>query len=211
VDKLPGPLRDVVERLRALPGIGPKSALRIGLTILEMPRERAEALGTGILHLRERLCLCSECASLAEMDPCPICADPARDSGRLCLVPDWDSLLALEEMGLYRGRYLVLGGLLSPLDGMEPAGLRFDLLRRRLAEGDVAEVILALGATVDAESTASYVQTLVEREFPDVDLSRLAQGIPIGGEVKYMDKETLKQSLAHRQALNTAAGRHKTE
>jgi len=201
VDRLPGPLREVAEHLARLPGLGPKSALRASLALLKLPREQAEAVGRSILTLRERLCLCSTCASLAESDPCPICADPARDRGQLCVVSEWDSLLALEEMGQYRGLYLVLGGLLSPLDGVGPQALEFDLLRRRLDSGEVRELILALGSTLDAENTASHIKNLVGQRAPGVSVSRLAQGIPMGAEVKYMDRETLRQSLMHRQAV----------
>lgn len=200
-DRLPGPLREVAEQLARLPGLGPKSALRAALALLKMPREQAEAVGRGVLTLRERLCLCATCASLAESDPCPICADPGRNREQLCLVAEWDSLLALEEMGLFRGTYLVLGGLLSPLDGVGPQALEFDLLRRRLATGEVRELILALGATLDAENTASHVKNMVAQGFPGIAVSRLAQGIPMGAEVKYMDRETLRQSLMHRQAV----------
>ena len=201
MQNLPGPLKEVVDQLSALPGIGPKSALRIALTLLKMPREKAGGVGQAIIDLRERLCLCEDCACLAESSPCDICSDPSRDSDQLCLVPEWDALLAMEEMGIYRGKYLVLGGLLSPLDGVDPGHLEIDRLRRRLASGEITELILALGATLDAEATASYVKNLVESELPEVCVSRLAQGIPIGGEVKFMDKETLKQSLVHRQKV----------
>jgi len=200
-DRLPGPLREVAEHLARLPGLGPKSALRAALALLKMPREQASAVGQAVLHLRERLCLCGICASLAEEDPCPICADASRDRGQLCLVAEWDSLLALEEMNLFRGTYLVLGGLLSPLDGVGPSGLEFGLLRRRLESGEVRELILALGATLDAENTASHVRNMVSQGFPEIKVSRLAQGIPMGAEVKYMDRETLRQSLLHRQAM----------
>ena len=201
MQNLPGPLKAVVEQLSSLPGIGPKSALRIALTLLKMPREKASGVGQAILDLRENLCLCEECASLAEGSPCALCSDPGRDDDQLCLVPEWDALLAMESMGVVRGRYLVLGGLLSPLDGVEPADLEIDRLRRHLESGDVCELILALGATLDAEATASYIKNLVESDYPDVRVSRLAQGIPIGAEVKFMDKETLKQSLVHRQNI----------
>lgn len=201
MQNLPGPLKDVVQQLSSLPGIGPKSALRIALTLLRMPKEKAGGVGQSILDLRENLCMCEECACLAEASPCSICADPARDEHQLCLVPEWDALLAMEEMGIYRGKYLVLGGLLSPLDGIDPGQLEIDRLRRHLDSGRITELILALGATLDAESTASYVKNLVESEFTEVQVSRLAQGIPIGAEVKFMDKETLKQSLVHRQKV----------
>ena len=201
MQNLPGPLKEVVDQLSSLPGIGPKSALRIALTLLKMPREKAGGVGQSIIELRERLCLCDQCACLAESSPCSICGDPSRDDGQLCLVPEWDALLAMEEMGVYRGKYLVLGGLLSPLDGVDPSLLEIDRLRSRLAGGEITEMILALGATLDAEATASYIKNLVENEFPEVPVSRLAQGIPIGAEVKFMDKETLKQSLVHRQKI----------
>lgn len=201
MQKLPGPLKVVVEQLSSLPGIGPKSALRIALTLLKMPRERAGGVGQSIIDLRENLCLCEDCACLAESSPCAICSDPGRDDDQLCLVPEWDALLAMEEMGIYRGKYLVLGGLLSPLDGVDPGHLEIDRLRRHLSRGKITELILALGATLDAESTASYIKNLVESDFPDVAISRLAQGIPMGAEVKFMDKETLKQSLVHRQKV----------
>ncbi|KAB1443726.1 recombination mediator RecR [Pseudodesulfovibrio senegalensis] len=201
MQNLPAPLKEVVDQLSSLPGIGPKSALRIALTLLKMPKERAAGVGQAVIDLRERLCMCEECASLAESSPCSLCADPTRDHSQLCLVAEWDALLAMEEMRMYRGRYLVLGGLLSPLDGVEPAHLEFERLRMHLAKGEIRELILALGATLDAETTASYVKNLIENEFPDVAISRLAQGIPMGGEVKFMDRETLKQSLAYRQKI----------
>ncbi len=201
MQNLPGPLKAVVEQLSSLPGIGPKSAMRMALTLLKMPRERANGVGQSILELRENLCLCEECACLAESSPCPICGDPEREVDQLCLVPEWDALLAMEDMGIYKGRYLVLGGLLSPLDGVEPGQLEIERLRRHLGGGQISELILALGATLDAESTASYVKNLVESNFPEVRVSRLAQGIPIGAEVKFMDKETLRQSLVHRQKV----------
>lgn len=199
MSRLPAPLQEAVDQLSSLPGIGPKSALRIALTLLKMPPEKARNVGGSIIELRESLCMCQDCASLAESSPCAICADPSRDRTRMCLVSEWDALLTLEDMGMFKGRYLVLGGLISPLDGVEPGHLEFDRLRRHLASGEITELILALGATMDAETTASHVKNMVAKEFPRVTITRLAQGIPIGGEVKYMDKETLRQSLLHRQ------------
>lgn len=201
MQNLPAPLKEVVEQFSSLPGIGPKSALRIALTLLKMPRERAGGVGQSILDLRDNLCMCENCACLAESSPCPICSDPSRDDDQLCIVPEWDALLAMEEMGVYRGKYLVLGGLLSPLDGIGPGHLEIDRLRRLLTNGNVTELILALGATLDAEATTSYIKNLVEANFAEVSVSRLAQGIPMGAEVKFMDKETLKQSLVHRQKI----------
>jgi len=201
IKALPKPLAVLADELASLPGLGPKSALRAALALLKWPKARAQNLGRAIHDLRENLCLCSMCAGLAESDPCPVCADPSRNPESLCVVSEWDSLLALEETGLYRGRYLILGGLISPLDGVEPATLEMERFTRRLGEGTVKEVIVALGSTLEAETTASYLKNLAERAAPHVRLTRLAQGIPLGAEVKYVDKETLKQSMVHRQEL----------
>lgn len=198
---LPKPLADLVGELSSLPGLGPKSALRAALTLLKWPKGRTQGLGRAIHDLRENLFLCSQCAGLAESDPCPICADPTRNAESLCLVSEWDSLLALEETGLYKGRYLILGGLISPLDGVDASTLEFERFQQRLSEGHVREVILALGSTLEAEATASYVKNLLERAGSGIRLTRLAQGIPLGAEVKYVDKETLKQSMVHRQDI----------
>lgn len=200
-DKLPEPLRAVVDQLSKLPGLGPKSALRAALELLKWPRPRAEALGRSILELREKLCICERCAGLADGSPCRICSDPARDDAQLMVVAEWDSLLAIEEGGFYRGRYLVLGGLLEPLANVDSAGLELDRLAARLEEGGVEEIILALGATLEAEATSTLIKDMAARRWPGVRVSRLAQGIPLGAEVKYVDRETLRQSLRYRQDI----------
>jgi recombination protein RecR len=199
VQRLPEPLKEVVDGLARLPGMGPKSALRAALALLKEPRESADALGKSIIDLNRKLCICGRCAGLADSDPCQLCSDPARNDAELLVVSEWDSLLALEEGGFFKGRYFILGGLLSPLDNVTPGSLEFERLKKRLAEGRVSEVVLALGTTLEAETTASYIKNLLARQHPDIRLSRLAQGMPLGAEVKYMDRETLKQSLAHRQ------------
>lgn len=201
MQSLPEPLRDLVDKLEALPGVGRRSALRMALTLLKWPEARARELGKAVYELRDKLHVCSRCNGLADADPCPICADPNRGQDMLCLVSEWDSLLALEQGGFYKGMYMILGGLLAPLDGVEAGGLELDRLRARLSEGVVAELVLALGSTLEAENTASYVRNLVAREHPGVRVTRLAQGIPLGAEVKYMDVETLRQSLLYRQEL----------
>ena len=173
----------------------------MAMTLLKWPEPQARALGQSILSLRENLSICSVCGSLSDTDPCPICADPRRETGALCVVGEWDSLLVMEETGGYRGRYFILGGLLSPLDGVNPKDLELDGLRTLLGSGRVREVILALGTTGDAEATGSYLKNIIERDFPGIGITRLAQGIPLGAEVKYMDKNTLRQSLEYRQKI----------
>lgn len=201
MQRLPAPLQKIVNQFSALPGVGPKSALRMALTLLKWPEESVRALGRDIEGLRDNLHICSRCRGLADTDPCPICADPKRTAEQLCVVSEWDSLMVMEEAGFYRGRYLILGGLLSPLDGVDVKDLEFARLAAILREGEVREVILALGSTMEAEATETYVHTRVTRDFPGVAVTRLAQGIPLGQEIKYVDRETLKQSLKYRQSL----------
>ena len=195
--RVPEPLRVLVEQMARLPGLGPKSAMRVAMTLLKWPEAETRRLGQNILGLRDSLHLCARCGGLSATDPCAICADAARSRDTLCLVAEWDSMIALDEGGFYRGQYLILGGLLGPQEGP----LDLERLDRRLAEGEVAELILALGATVEAENTGAYIREMVRRNFPAVRVSRLAQGIPLGAEVKYMDRETLRQSLRFRQDL----------
>ncbi|SKA72815.1 recombination mediator RecR [Desulfobaculum bizertense] len=201
MQQLPEPLKAVVDQLAQLPGLGPKSALRAALELLKWPQPRATALGQSILDLREKLFFCDRCASLSDSNPCSICTDPGRSDEQLMVVAEWDSLITLEEGGFYKGRYLVLGGLLAPLENVNPQQLEIARLRERLKEGQVRELILALGTTLEAEATATYLKDMVERDFPQVQVSRLAQGIPLGAEVKFIDRETLRQSLQYRQKL----------
>jgi recombination protein RecR len=201
VQRLPAPLQKIVDQFSALPGVGPKSALRMALTLLKWPEETVRSFGRDIEGLRSALHICSRCCSLADTDPCHICADPKRNHEQLCLVSEWDSLMVMEESGVYKGRYLILGGLLSPLDGIDARSLEISRLESILREGEVRELILALGSTMEAEATSTYVHGLLARSFPHVTVTRLAQGIPLGSEIKYVDRETLKQSLKYRQSL----------
>ncbi len=198
---LPEPLKSLVDQLTRLPGLGPKSALRMAMTLLKWPEAETRRLGKSVHDLRDSLHLCSECGALTDNDPCAICADPGRGPDTLCVVAEWDSMLTLEEGGFYRGHYLILGGLLSPLDQVQSDSLDLDRLRARLDKGAVREVILALGTIVEAENTASYLRDLLSRQYPNIRVSRLAQGIPLGAEVKFMDRETLRQSMRYRQDL----------
>lgn len=201
MQRIPEALKALVDQLSRLPGLGPKSAMRIAMTLLKWPKEEVRRLGKNVYELRDTLHLCSRCGGLADADPCPICADSSRDEGELCLVAEWDSLLTLEEGNFYHGYYMILGGLLAPLDHSPAEMLDMQRLYARLGEGAVKELILALGSTADAEATASYVKDNVNARFPAVRITRLAQGIPLGAEVKYMDRETLRQSLRYRQEL----------
>ena len=199
---IPEPLQALVDQLGKLPGLGPKSAMRVAMTLLAWPEAETRRLGQGVYELRDRLGLCSRCGGLTSQDPCPICADASRNRDLLCLVPEWDSMMTLDEGGFYHGQYMVLGGLLAPLEHRDTNSLDLNRLLHRIAEGEVQELILALGSTMEAENTANWVHQTVRSRFPQVRVSRLAQGIPLGAEVKYMDRETLRQSLQFRQNLD---------
>lgn len=201
MQRLPEPLKVLVEQLSRLPGLGPKSALRLAMTLLKWPENNTRSLGKAIHDLRDKLHLCSSCGSLTDTDPCGICTDTTRVRDTLCLVSEWDSLLAMEDGGFFRGQYMILGGLIAPLDNVTPEQLELNRLQRRLAEGEITEIIFALGTTMEAENTAAYVKQLVASRFPNIRVTRLAQGIPLGSEVKFVDKETLRQSLNYRQEL----------
>lgn len=201
MQRLPEPLQALVEQLAKLPGLGPKSALRLAMTLLKWPASETRRLGRAIHDLRDNLHLCARCGALTDKDPCAVCTDATRTVDTLCLVSEWDSMLTLEEGGFYRGQYLILGGLLAPLDNVNADSLELERLTRRLGEGQVREIVLALGTTVEAENTATFLRAMIERQFPGVRVTRLAQGIPLGAEVKFMDRETLRQSMQYRQEL----------
>ncbi len=200
-ENLPGPLRKVVTHLSSLPGLGPKSAMRIALYLLEIPKEKVDSFGRDILSLREELHICEMCGAYADESPCAICRDETRDHSILCIVPDWDTLMLIESTKLFKGVYLVLGGLLSPLEGKNQSNLRIELLKKRMSEGEIKEIILALGSTREAEMTETFLRDYILKQNLDIELSRLAQGIPVGCDIKYVDQETLKQSLNYRQKL----------
>ena len=191
--RIPEPLRELVEQLSRLPGLGPKSAMRVAMTLLKWPEAETRRLGRNVHDLRDKLHLCSRCGGLSSTDPCTICSDAARQRDTLCLVAEWDSMLALDEGGFYHGQYMILGGLLAPLEKVDSESLDLERLVRRLEEGEIT--------TLEAENTASFIKSLVRQRFPGIKVSRLAQGIPLGAEVKYMDRETLRQSLQYRQDL----------
>ncbi len=201
MERLPEALQALVQQLGRLPGLGPKSALRLAMTLLKWPEAETRRLGRAIHDLRDALRLCGRCGALADKDPCAICADTGRDEHLLCVVNEWDSLLTMEEGAFFKGRYFILGGLLSPLDNMNSDSLEIDRLLARLGEGAISEVVLSLGATVEAENTAVFLRNIISKRFAHIQISRLAQGIPLGSEVKFMDRETLRQSMQYRQAL----------
>ncbi len=190
-----------IERLIALlgklPGLGPRSARRAALALLKRREQLLDPLTDAMVDARAKVRTCSTCGSLDTSDPCAICADRTRDGGLLCVVEEVGSVWALERASAFRGRYHVLGGLLSALDGMGPDKLRVAELLSRAAAGDVREVILALPATVDGQTTAHY---LAERLAPSqVPVTMLARGVPVGGDLDWLDDGTIAQALRARR------------
>ena len=190
-----------IERLIALlgklPGLGPRSARRAALALLKRREQLLEPLTDAMIDARAKVRTCTTCGSLDTSDPCAICADQSRDGGLLCVVEEVGSVWALERASAFRGRYHVLGGLLSALDGMGPEKLRVGELLNRATTGDVREVILALPATVDGQTTAHY---LAERLAPGgVPVTMLARGVPVGGDLDWLDDGTIAQALRARR------------
>ena len=193
-------LETLIAEFARLPGVGRKTAQRLVYHLLQQPRERMGALASAITRVAEQVHPCSECGQPAETPVCDICDDPRRDAGLLCVVEEPSAVAALERSGAFRGRYVVLGGRLSPLDGIGPDALRIGLLERRLASRDVREVILATNSSLEGEATATYLQQLLAAH-PAVRVSRLARGLPVGGELEYVDGVTLTHALTAREEV----------
>lgn len=194
-------LKDLLGALRCLPGVGPKSAQRMAFHLLEKDRDGAERLAKVLSVALERVGLCSQCRMLTEDALCPICADSRRDGALLCVVESPADVVAVEESGAYRGRYFVLLGRLSPLDGIGPDELGLELLEQRLAAGELTEIVLATSATVEGEATASYVASLAQKHA--VQATRIAHGVPMGGELEYVDSSTLFRAIASRRSMES--------
>ncbi len=193
-------IEHLIALLARLPGLGPRSARRAALHLLHRREGLLEPLVQALSRAAERVRTCSRCGNYDTTDPCTICADPRRDDAIICVVEDVAGLWALERAGLFRGRYHVLGGLLSALDGVGPEDLNIEALAARAAEPSVREVILATGATIDGQTTAHYIGERLGQS--GVAVSRLAQGVPIGGELDYLDDGTIGAALRARRPLD---------
>jgi recombination protein RecR len=194
----PGPIARLVGELSKLPGVGEKTAARLAFHILRAPPEAAAALAAAIGEMRAKISLCSQCWDFTEQDPCPICRDARRDSSLVCVVAQPQDVLAVERAGGYFGRYHVLHGVLSPLDGIGPDDLRVAELVRRCS-GDIKEVIIATNPSVEGETTAVYLAKLLRPL--GVRCSRIATGVPMGGELEYADRLTLSRAIHGRREM----------
>jgi recombination protein RecR len=194
-----GPVAALINEFSKLPTIGPKTAARLVFHLLNKPRADAELLADAIIALKDRVRLCSRCFSITEDDPCAICGDPRRDARMLCVVAEAKDIYALERTSAYNGRYHVLGGLISPMDGIGPAQLRVKELIERIGSNGFEEVIVATNPNAEGEATALYLSRLIGPL--GVLVTRLAYGLPIGGDLDYADEVTLAKAIEGRRTL----------
>ncbi|MCU0834616.1 MAG: recombination mediator RecR [Chromatiaceae bacterium] len=192
-------LKELIDALRCLPGVGPKSAQRMAFHLLERDRDGGRHLAQVMAEAMERITRCQRCRTLSEHEVCELCASPHRDLALLCVVEHPSAVAAIEQATDYRGRYFVLGGRLSPLDGIGPDELGLDVLEARLAEGTVSELILAISPTVEGAATSQYIADIAAQH--GVRATRIAHGVPLGGELEYVDGGTLAHAFAGRQGF----------
>jgi recombination protein RecR len=196
------PIERLVRELSRLPGIGQKTATRLAFHLLKAPAEQARALAQAVLEVKERIRLCSVCMNLTELDPCALCQDPSRDAHTLCIIAQPSDLLAIERTGSFRGRYHVLHGVLSPLDGIGPDDLRLRELLLRVqgaAAEPIREVIVATSPNVEGEATAIYISRMLKPL--GLRVTRIASGLPIGGDLEYADGVTISRALEVRRDM----------
>jgi recombination protein RecR len=194
-----GPIQDLIDELSRLPGIGPKSAQRLAFYMVKAPSQDAKRLAEAIMAAKERVRFCKECFSVSEGDLCRICRDPSRDSSVICVVEESKDQAAIEKAGVVKGRYHVLGGAISPLEGIGPDDLRVQELLDRVGRDHVQEVILATNPNLEGNATAMYVAALLKPI--GVRVTRLASGLPVGGDLEYADEVTLGQALEGRREM----------
>lgn len=195
----PAPVARLIEEFHKLPGVGPKSAQRLTYYLLRMPAAEARALAEAILDVKERITFCSLCQNVTDSDPCRICVSERRDRSTICVVEEPLDILALERSGSYQGLYHVLHGAISPMDGIGPEELKIEQLMGRLKSGEVSEVILATNPNLEGEATAMYLTRLLRPLA--VKVTRLARGLPVGGDLEYADDVTLTRAMEGRQEV----------
>jgi recombination protein RecR len=196
----PEPVARLIDALQRLPGIGPKTAQRLTFFLLKRPAEEVRELSEALIAVKERIVYCQTCFNVTDEDPCRVCADPSRDGRLICVVEEPNDLLAMERTGEYRGRYHVLLGALSPLDGIGPEDLKIRELLSRLDAGGTSEVILATNPNVEGEATALYLAKLLRPL--GVRITRIARGLPVGGDLEYADQVTLSKALEGRREIS---------
>lgn len=193
------PVARLIEEFHKLPGVGPKSAQRLAYHMLRVPLDDARALAEAILDVKERITLCSGCQNITDVNPCALCTSPHRDRSVMCVVEEPLDILALEKTRIFKGRYHVLHGVLSPLNGIGPDDIKIRELIARLQDGEVREVIMALNPNLEADTTTMYVERLIAPF--GIKVSRLARGLPVGADLEFADEVTLTRALENRQSV----------
>lgn len=199
---LPDPIQNLITAFERLPGIGPKSASRLAFHLLRAPEDTSTQLADALVALKSQTAFCPECFNimLAGRELCEVCASPQRDAALICVVEEPLDVLALERVGAFKGKYHVLHGVLSPIEGIGPDDLRIKPLVERVARGDVSEIILATNPSMEGDATALYLRQQLQRF--GVHVTRLARGLPVGGDLEYADQNTLLRALSGRQEMN---------
>ena len=192
-------VENLINEFRKLPGIGPKSAKRIVFYLLKLPNSDVTKLSQALIEMKEKVKICKSCYNLTEEDICSICKDQSRDKKKICIVEEVSDLIIIEKTGEYRGRYHILGGLLSPIENIGPKEIRIPRLLERIKEDDTEEVIMALNPTVEGESTAMYLKKILSPL--GVKVTKLASGLPVGGDLEYADEVTIGRAISDRREL----------
>ena len=195
-----GAIQRLIDAFANLPGIGPKGAQRIAFYLLNAPDEESQALIDAITEVKEKVRFCDICGNVCETSPCPVCVDPRRDHSVICVVEEPKDVMSIERTREYRGMYHVLGGVISPMQGISPSDLKIDLLTERIARGGVKEVILAISTSVEGETTLFYLMNRL-RQFPELKVTSIARGIGFGDELEYVDELTITHALLNRREV----------
>ena len=198
--KRPTAVTDLIDELKRLPGIGQKTAERLSFFLMRGKVEQAKKLAKAIQNLKDKIVLCSTCHGITEADPCDICSDTTRDHSQICVVEEPHDVYVMENMGYFKGVYHVLMGVISPLDGIGPDDLNIEGLKEKVSQSGIKEVILATNPDMEGESTAVYISKVL-KPFPEVKVTRIARGLPVGSDIEYADSVTLLKSLEGRMEM----------
>jgi recombination protein RecR len=202
-------LEEIIDQISQLPGIGKRTALRLALFLLKQPEEQSESLAQSILKFRKEIKQCKICHNISDKEVCDICMDPSRDHSLVCVVEDVRDVMAIENTGEYQGVYHVLGGVISPIEGMSPSDLTIHSLLNRIKEEKIKEIILALSATIDGDTTNFYLYRKIEQLTHKPEISTIARGISVGEELEYTDEITLARSIHNRVPFEKAIKQNK--
>ena len=197
--KRPPAVTDLIEELKRMPGIGQKTAERLSFFVMRGSNERANKLADAVRNIKEKIILCFQCHGITEINPCEICRDPKRDPSIVCVVEEPHDVYAMENMGHFRGVYHVLMGVISPLDGIGPSELTIEALKERVMKDNIQEVVLATNPDMEGESTAVYIAKILKPA--NIKVTRIARGLPVGGDIEYADEVTLLKSLEGRTEM----------